>query len=763
MYLNFIKKILFSLTISALFTSVSAQSNFKNILYDWRQSFLGGGGYITGLLQHPYNNQILYARCDVGGMFKSVDGGKSWKAINNNMNSLHQHSVESFAINKLQPNVLLRCSGGPNNNALNGYIHKSTNGGNTWRLITTKIFFAGNGGSRWFGEKIQFDPFDKKFVVAAGFYNGVFISMDEGETWKYAGLKGEPMGTVIFHPYKKNMVFIGTRDHLEDEIYLYPVGGYNRQKVGRLFLSTDKGKTFQKIFEQDSLEFYQFTFESSNPNIIYAATSKGIMKSNDMGRSFHLLTNGLPTNCFYNSVTSSSLMPGTIYAAANRQGTPEDSFLPLFPLYLSKDMGESWKLVNTYSKKNFVKYPSFLNFEGAAGLAISKIVIDCKIPTKLFTSNWFGVSLSTNAGKSWSGNYHKGTETICAESITSDPNDNSRVYITMADHNPAFSSDNGHNYKGFTSYANPEQNHNGGTICVSKFKKKFVLYSLYGWPDVKNGSFIMVTTDNGKTVEKVMQFYKPQFVQAIKEDNFVQGIFYAYVDGIQKDSIGLWQTNDWGKSWNKMPNHFPSYITTLPFQRDWIETELLPITSTQRKNVCGTGQLLCVDPFMPGTLYVGEWTEGIFKITENGKQWKNISANLPFHKNKASVLIDIKADEKISGVLYAGFVREGLWRTENGGKTWNKIFPKNNTEFNATSTVIGGVTPDEIYIACEPLFYSKSGTSVWYSADRGKSWKNIYDTKFGALRWKGISVNNKTGDIRGVTNGNGVFIATRIK
>ena len=739
----------------------SCNSNTKTETFEWKQSFLGGGGYITGLLQDPTDNLVVYARCDVGGMFKSVDGGKSWNVINNGMNALHQHSVESFAICKQNPKVMLRCSGGPNDNKLNGYIHKSNDGGKSWRLVCTKVFFGGNCESRWFGEKIQFDPFDSNYVVAAGFYNGVYVSHDAGDNWSYAGMQGEPMGTVAFHPYKQNMVFIGTRDHLEHEKYLYPNGGYNRPKVGRLYLSVDKGKTFQKIFEQPDLEFYQMAFESSDPEIIYAATSKGMMKSKDSGKTFQLLSKGLPTNCFYNSVTTSPLMPGTVYAAANRWGSAEDSFLPLFPLYVSIDKGESWKLVNEYKRENFTKYPSFLNYDGAAGFAISKVVIDCKNPKKLFTSNWFGVSVSEDAGQTWCGNFHKGTETICCEGITCDPNNNSRVYVAFADHNPAFSADNGKTFTGFKHFDNPEENRNTGAICVSKFKKDFVMYSLYGWPAVRNGSFIMTTSDNGKNVRKVMQFYRPQFVQAIKEDNFIQGTFYAYIDGTQKDSIGLWVTKNWGESWMKFPNGFPSHITTLPLKRDWIETELLPITTTQRKNVCGTGQLLCVDPFSKNTLYVGEWTEGIFKVTDNGKKWEDISANLPFHKNKASVLVDIKADEKRAGVLYAGFVREGLWVTENNGKSWKKLLPVSDTEFNASSTAVGGVNGDEIYTVCEPLYYSKAASSVWFSPDRGKTWKNISDPWFGALRWKGISVDTKTGTIRAVTNGNGVFIAKR--
>ncbi|MGA9118987.1 MAG: hypothetical protein WB699_06440, partial [Bacteroidota bacterium] len=67
------------------------------IHYRWTSSDFGGGGYVTGLLQHPADPNILYIRTDVAGVFMSVDGGRSWKAVNGGMTEGYHHSVESFA------------------------------------------------------------------------------------------------------------------------------------------------------------------------------------------------------------------------------------------------------------------------------------------------------------------------------------------------------------------------------------------------------------------------------------------------------------------------------------------------------------------------------------------------------------------------------------------------------------------------------------------------------------------------------------------
>ena len=46
--------------------------------YAWRNVTIGGGGFVTGLLFHPREKNLLYARTDVGGAYRSDDAGKHW-------------------------------------------------------------------------------------------------------------------------------------------------------------------------------------------------------------------------------------------------------------------------------------------------------------------------------------------------------------------------------------------------------------------------------------------------------------------------------------------------------------------------------------------------------------------------------------------------------------------------------------------------------------------------------------------------------------
>jgi hypothetical protein len=125
------------------------------------------------------------------------------------------------------------------------------------------------------------------------------------------------------------------------------------------------------------------------------------------------------------------------------------------------------------------------------------------------------------------------------------------------------------------------------------------------------------------------------------------------------------------------------------------------------------------------------------------------------------VLTCVRADRRRSGYVYVGFIREGLWRSTDHGAHGDKLYPRDGSLFNASAIDIGGKTGDEIVIACEPLFWSDAPSQVLVSHDCGGSFRDISDQSLGAVRWKGIAFDTASGDIHGITCGNGVFAARR--
>jgi photosystem II stability/assembly factor-like uncharacterized protein len=122
----------------------------------------------------------LLAGTEDDGIFKSSDGGKSWKKVNNGLPSLTIYSIAFDPKN----DKIIYCGG------FKTGVCRSDNGGESWK--------CSENGLEGFNtiHSISIHPDDPKFIVAGTIDGGVFISTDAGKTWKHSGLKGAHVWTV---------------------------------------------------------------------------------------------------------------------------------------------------------------------------------------------------------------------------------------------------------------------------------------------------------------------------------------------------------------------------------------------------------------------------------------------------------------------------------------------------------------------------------------------------------------------------------------
>ena len=125
----------------------------------WSTVAIGGGGYVTGLVQSAATG-AAYARTDVGGAWRlpSVGGNESWTQLLKSFppRLRNFYAVESIAVEGAT--VYLAVGDGFR---LPSAILRSEDGGATWinsSVVEYVVPMAGNGASRWCGERLGIVP-----------------------------------------------------------------------------------------------------------------------------------------------------------------------------------------------------------------------------------------------------------------------------------------------------------------------------------------------------------------------------------------------------------------------------------------------------------------------------------------------------------------------------------------------------------------------------------------------------------------------------
>ncbi|MGE0590392.1 MAG: WD40/YVTN/BNR-like repeat-containing protein [Cyclobacteriaceae bacterium] len=255
------------------------------------------GGRIADIAVNPKDKSNWYIAVGSGGVWKTTNAGTTWKAVFENQTS---YSIGTVAIDPNQPNVV----------------------------------WVGTG-----------ENVSGRHV---GWGDGIYKSMDAGQTWQRMGLeKSEHIGKILIDPRNSNVVLVAA------EGPLWSAGGDRG-----LYRSTDGGKTWKLALKIDeSTGVTDIEFDPSNPDVVYAASyqrrrhtwsllsggpKSGIYKSTDNGDTWRQVKTGLPSVDIGKiglAVTASNpnLVFATIEADDKNRG-----------FYRSTDKGESWEKRNSY-------------------------------------------------------------------------------------------------------------------------------------------------------------------------------------------------------------------------------------------------------------------------------------------------------------------------------------------------------------------------------------------------------------------------------
>src|SRR5262245_4218253 len=142
------------------------EERFLLAAYMWQNAAIGGGGFVDGIFYDQHNQNVIYARTDIGGLYKTVNGGTSWTQLldfvgNNSSSSgngtqFQEMGVLAFAIDPQNSDNIYADVG--EYSGTNGAVFYSTNGGQTWGQTNLSFYVGGNSNGRGNGEQIAVDP-----------------------------------------------------------------------------------------------------------------------------------------------------------------------------------------------------------------------------------------------------------------------------------------------------------------------------------------------------------------------------------------------------------------------------------------------------------------------------------------------------------------------------------------------------------------------------------------------------------------------------
>jgi photosystem II stability/assembly factor-like uncharacterized protein len=594
---------------------------------------LDNGGRTCMIAVNPQDPRILYLAAASGGIWKSIDDGKNWKPIGDQLASL---SVGAITIDPFDPNIIYAGLGEPHYSLDSfhgaGFL-RSRDAGKTWDLMSSDVFMD------YTFSRIVANPKRPGFLYAAT-SRGVFRSLDYGGTW--VQLLGGPATDLLLDPRSP--------DTLIASIGL-PWGS----KSNGLYKTSDAGATWNRLARDLptnilSIGRIQMDQCQTYPNVIYASLygrSEGLVglyKSTDFGESWIRMPNA-PSYAggqawYDNCIAVSPTNPNVVFVGG-------------FSTFRTLDGGETWE-DNTRSYGGGQVHPDHhsLTFSPAD-------------PKTVYLCTDGGAFRTRNLGQSWE-SISNGLATVQFQSVDVHPTDENIAY--------GGTQDNGTNkYTGSTAWTSVFLG-DGGTTRVN-WKNPDVVYTEYV------NLTILKSHDGGKNWDGATDgidpaegklFYAPFNLDPSDPDTLVAGAQKVY------------RSTNAAAGWSPISPKLGSRVSAVTIAPNlssviyagtndghvWVTPntgkEWFEITKGLPRGYISD---ICVDPRNARRVYValGGWSPNrIWKSVDAGGTWQNVSDGLPDMPVQAITL-----DPRHPSTVFIA-TTIGVFASDQGGKRWSR-------------------------------------------------------------------------------------------
>lgn len=588
----------------------------------WKHVGLEDSHHIGRIVLHPTDTNVAYVAAmghlwgpnEERGLYKTENGGESWERL---IYVDENTGVVDVAMDPSDPNIMYAATyqrrrrpygfhgGGPGSG-----LHKSTDGGKTWKELKTGLPEGDYGriGISIYrsNPEVVFASVEQGFQYnASTAYNerraGLYRSRDKGETWEF-------MSDWNPRPMYASQPLVDPSD--ESRIYMMNQYSY----------SSDSGRTFraprQSLHGDDRILWV-------NPNDsrhVIKGDDGGIGISYDRGLKW-LFVNNLPLSQYYR-ISTDNAKPYNVYGGLQDNGSwvgPSETY-------------SSGGIINA-DWKRLGGGDGFLN------------LVDRNEPDVVYTeSQYLGLS-----------RYNMKTEQ--RQSIRpGDPQGRIGPRRNWDAWGPGLPEPELGNAMAPGNWDGPFflSHHDGNTIYAGtnilwKSSDNGETWESLGDLTTKvNRRELMIMGQRADTSTASLDDGIPYYptLTAIAEDLHTQGMLYVGTDD------GLLQVSwDDGQTWNNVTDR----LAGLP-EETWINT------FEPSSHKAGTAYVAI------NNYRNNDFNNYIYKTTDYGKTWASVEGDLP----EGRVARTLREDPKNPNVLYLG-TELGLFYTNNGGRNWVEL------------------------------------------------------------------------------------------
>src|SRR6266566_2922176 len=644
---------------------------------EWRMIGPFRAGKVNGVAGVPGNPAIYFMGADGGGVWKTADGGVTWKPI---FDGGFAASIGAVVVAPSNPNILYVGTGV---NTIYGDVsygngvYQSTDGGETWRHV-------GLEDSRHIA-RILVDPRNPDIVLAAAIGDGygpneergVFRSADGGKNWTKVLFRDNTTGAVdlCFEPGNPKVVFatfwhVIWKPDVRDQPF-EPGSGLYKSKDGGVTWTQIKGNGLPTENWGRSGVAVAAGTRGQRVYLILEAKEKkgGLFRSDDGGASWRKITEDPRIETFW--------YMGEIFVDPRN---PDVVYVPLQNFYRSTDGGKS-----------------FTAIKGApGGDDYHTMWIDPTNPQRMILGTDQGATISMNGGETWSPWYNQPTGEFYR--VATDHRFPYWVYGPQQDSGTAAIASRGNNGQITERDWFPVGPGESGDTIPDPLDPDIV-YNAGPFGSVVR---LSKTTGQVRDISPAPVSFGSKY-----RFNWTIPLIFSPQDPhlLYLGTQFLLKTSDAGTSWEAVS---PDLTRT-------------PVNEKDPKQALGTILTIAPSQVREGVIWAGTDDGNIQVTKDGGKTWQNVTPPSVSEWSRVSIL---EASHFDAGTAYAAVDRNNLddlrphiFRTRDFGQTWQEA--------------VSGIRDiDFVRVVREDpgrkgLLFAGTEQGVYVSFDDGDHWQSL--------------------------------------